>query len=291
MSESGTAVRTARSLGAGATTPDPPAPLGMGQLVASVTAAIELQAQLNERFAVRLLEFSHSLRAVERSCRNIQVCVEKLSTQRSPRSCASTAWLAKPSGFVPARFDIVHRAPALMTLSERVLLYGLIVGLRPQRCLEIGTHKGGSAQIIVAAMDDLGGGVLACVDPEALIAEADWQTISHRAMLIVAPSPHALPEASRAVGGKFDFALIDGDHSTEGALRDIEGTLPLLEDNAWLLFHDAHHDPVAEAIRRAQHGSGSCLHDCGMLATEISFDPVAKENCGGLHLLQFCRSH
>ena len=64
----------------------------------------------------------------------------------------------------PERFNIVQTAPALMTVSERVVLYSLIFGLRPQRILEIGTKLGGSALVIGAALDDIGAGQLVCVD-------------------------------------------------------------------------------------------------------------------------------
>ena len=84
--------------------------------------------------------------------------------------------------------------------------------------------------IIVAGLDDIGSGTLACVDPKPAVRSEHWQTISHRATLFQAASPDILPAASQAVGGKFDFALIDGDHSTEGVVRDIRGVVPLLEE-------------------------------------------------------------
>ena len=196
---------------------------------------------------------------------------------------------ATPQGFVPNRFGVVHGAPVWMTMSERVLLYGLIAGLRPRRCLEIGTFKGGSALIITAALDDLGDGRLACVDPEPKVLPEHWATIAHRATLFAATSPAILPEASRTVGGKFDFALIDGDHSTEGVMRDIEGTLPLLEDHAYLLFHDAHNAETAEGIDRAVRNPKNGLIDAGILSTEKTPDAVPGVFWGGLRLLRFTR--
>ncbi|HWF40000.1 MAG TPA: FkbM family methyltransferase [Candidatus Acidoferrales bacterium] len=196
---------------------------------------------------------------------------------------------AAPQGFVPDRFGVVHGAPVWMTMSERVLLYGLIAGLRPRRCLEIGTFKGGSALIITAALDDLGEGKLACVDPEPKVLPEHWASIAHRATLFAAPSPAILPEAARAVGGKFDFALIDGDHTTQGVLRDIEGTLPLLGDHAYLLFHDAHNAETAEGIDRAVRNPQNGLVDAGILSTEKTPDAVPGVFWGGLRLLRFTR--
>ena len=201
----------------------------------------------------------------------------------------STQTVTAPQSFVPNRFGVVHGAPVWMTMSERVLLYGLIAGLRPRRCLEIGTFKGGSALIITAALDDLGEGRLACVDPEPKVLPEHWATIAHRATLFAAPSPAILPEAAREVGGKFDFALIDGDHSTEGVLRDIQGTLPLLEDHAYLLFHDAHNADTAEGIDLAVRNPQNGLVDAGILSTEKTLDSVPGVFWGGLRLLRFTR--
>jgi FkbM family methyltransferase len=192
--------------------------------------------------------------------------------------------------FLPNRFEVVNCAPVWMTMSERVLLYGLIAGLRPRRCLEVGTFKGGSALIIAAALDDLGDGRLACVDPNAQIQPEHWQSIAHRATLFQAPSPDVLPQASLAVGGKFDFALIDGDHSTEGVIRDIQGVIPHLENEAYLLFHDAHNSEVIEGINRCLREPANSLTDCGVLSREKTPDAAPGIFWGGLRLLRFCRN-
>jgi predicted O-methyltransferase YrrM len=174
-------------------------------------------------------------------------------------------------------------------MSERVLLYGLIAGLRPRRCLEVGTFKGGSAMIITAALDDLGQGRLACVDPNAQVSTEHWQSIAHRATLFQGPSPDVLPQASQTVGGKFDFALIDGDHSTEGVIRDIRGTLPHLENQAYLLLHDAHNADVIEGIDQCVRDPANGLTDCGLLSTEKTADAAPGIFWGGSRLLRFTR--
>jgi predicted O-methyltransferase YrrM len=174
-----------------------------------------------------------------------------------------------------------------MTMAERIVLYGLVVGLRPRRCLEIGTFKGGSALIIVAALDDSREGILACVDPNAEIKAEHWKEIAHRAILFQAPSPEILQDASRAVGGQFDFALIDGDHSAQGVVRDIAGVLPLLESPAYLLFHDAYNQEVIKGIRAVLAQPENCLTDCGLISTEKTVDASSAVAWGGLQLLRF----
>jgi predicted O-methyltransferase YrrM len=174
-----------------------------------------------------------------------------------------------------------------MTMAERIVLYALVIGLRPRRCLEIGTFKGGSALIIAAALDDSGDGILACVDPNAQIKPEHWKEIAHRAILFQKPSPEILPDASRAVGGKFDFALIDGDHSTEGVVRDISGVLPLLESPAYLLLHDAHNQEVISGIRTVLAHPENRLTYCGPISTEKTVDSSPGVAWGGLRLLRF----
>ena len=190
----------------------------------------------------------------------------------------------------PDRFAVIHDAPILMTWSERVVLYSTVFGLRPRRSLEIGTHKGGSALIIVAALDDLGAGSLACVDPNPLIAPEHWNQVSHRATLLAGGSPEVLPRAREAACGPFDFALIDGDHERKGVIRDIEGVLPLLADSAYMLFHDAHNGPVREGIDQMLGKYRFHLVDCGMLSVEETPDG-ANEGVvwGGLRMLRFSR--
>jgi hypothetical protein len=144
--------------------------------------------------------------------------------------------------------------------------------------------------IMVAALDDLGGGRLACVDPNPNVKPEHWQAIAHRAKMFVALSPAVLPEVVRALGGKLQFALIDGDHTTEGVIRDIDGILPYLEDDAHLLLHDAHFHEVAEGIRVAVERQGNNLVDCGLISTEKTDDPKNKVVWGGLRLLRFQRT-
>ena len=69
-------------------------------------------------------------------------------------------------------------------------------------------------------------------------------------------------------GQPFEFALIDGDHSYEGVLKDIEGVLPYLADQAYLLFHDCHYPEVEQAIETALRQNAGILIDCGILSVD-----------------------
>ena len=181
-------------------------------------------------------------------------------------------------------------APALMLRPEKVMLHALVRGLRPRRVLEIGTHRGGSTMIICAALDEIGAGVIACVDPNPVVEPQDWERVAHRATMIVGSSPDVLHEASEIARGRFDFVLIDGDHTYEGVRRDIEGALPVLEPDSHLLFHDSHYWQIKQAIDDSLRASSGLL-DCGTLSREGAYEerhelghPVIW---GGLRLLNF----
>lgn len=81
---------------------------------------------------------------------------------------ALKAWLRRPNIYrasTPERLGIVYSAPTHLSISERLFLYAIVRGTVPQRVLEIGTNRGGSAAIISAAMEDNGVGRIIGVDP------------------------------------------------------------------------------------------------------------------------------
>lgn len=94
---------------------------------------------------------------------------------------------------------------AQLSMTERLLLYTLVISYQPSRMLEIGTGGGGSAQIVTLAMDAVNRGSLISLDvrPERLLI--DSSTIIHRARLITGQSPGIIPEIHSLIGGDFDF--------------------------------------------------------------------------------------
>ena len=171
----------------------------------------------------------------------------------------------------------------LMLPPEREFLSAFIFSVAPERVLEIGTHQGGSAAVIVASMNRLDAGALTCIDPDPLIAKELWQFLRRRATLIRDRSPDAIPQILRE-GDKFDIAFIDGDHSFDGVCADVDGVFPVLKCGGYILFHDAHFPDVARAIEQklAQH---SDLIDCGLVSTAYTTDD-AGNRWGGLRLLR-----
>jgi hypothetical protein len=126
-----------------------------------------------------------------------------------------------------------------MSYSERVLLFALVYSLTPARCLEIGAFKGGSMALIAAALKKNGHGHLWSVDPAHQVGEYDQDRVT----LVHGASPAAL-----AGLGQFNFVLIDGAHDYDSVLADCLGVFPLLSPGAVVLFHDAYHAGVAQAV-------------------------------------------
>lgn len=188
-----------------------------------------------------------------------------------------------PAAALAAHVSAAIGAEAEMLLPERVAMFSLIYGLKPKTVLEIGTFRGGSALIMVQAMDANGFGELFCVDPQPRIPPAVWSAIAHRATLFEGASPGIVTQVAAAVPGGFDFALIDGDHSYEGALADAEAVLPHMAPGGRMAFHDAHFDQVEKAIDdfATRHPE---IADAGLVSVEAN--PVAGEGVwGGIRLL------
>jgi hypothetical protein len=177
-----------------------------------------------------------------------------------------------------------------MLWPERVLIYSLVYGLRPRRCLEVGTFQGGSAVLIVAALDDIGDGRLVCVDPHPKVPEEVWAGLAHRAAMVAGPSPAALAEAAGVAGGGFDFALIDGAHGYAEVVADFEGALPVLADDAYLAFHDANFSEVRDGIDHVLARYPGELTDVGLLSTMRIAEPDRPDRVwGGVRVVRFRR--
>jgi hypothetical protein len=210
-----------------------------------------------------------------------------------PKRTVLRAWY----GSVPSSVGTIYRAPGWMSPPERLAVYAIVYGLRPNRSLEIGTFYGGSALIIVAALDDIGAGTLECVDPNPKISARHLRQIEHRATINPVPSPEGLAPLASTPAQKFDFALIDGDHSYNQVISDIEATCELLADDAVVLLHDAHYHEVADAINAVLDRYPGRLIDCGMVSTlEAGDDSQAPADrsrpvvWGGLRMLRWTGS-
>ena len=202
---------------------------------------------------------------------------------------AASRRLTRPNLYrldTPERVGVAFTAPSDMLLDERLFLYAFVRGFRPQKALEIGVLRGGSAAVIANAMQENGIGMLAGIDPEPDM-KVKWADLHGRYTLVRECSPQGIPAAVEAVGGgPLDFVLIDGLHMYDQVVKDIAGVLPHLADGAYVLFHDAFHYGVATAIREAVEANAS-LVDCGYPCRTANHwaDPAMPYN--GFRLLRY----
>ena len=193
------------------------------------------------------------------------------------------------SDFDPSVLGLIPTVPVWMTRAERLLLFTLTYTLRPARYLEIGTLQGGSALLVHAAMEALGGdGRMICLDPQPQITEANWATLRGRATLLRGFSPDALPEACALAGGTFDLVLIDGDHTATGVVRDATGVLSVTGPGSHILFHDCFNFDVGGGIDEFVRTHATRVLDVGPLTREISCERAPNGSrvvWGGLRLV------
>jgi cephalosporin hydroxylase len=214
-----------------------------------------------------------------------------ISTGEVLASCGQTQDQAKLNNIRPlVGFNSVYTSPAEMRMPERVALYGLIFGMQPRNCLEIGTFRGGSSAIICGAMNDTGFGQLTCIDPMPKIDPELWSQLSNRCRLFEGPSPDILSQVAKEISEPFDFALIDANHTYDAVRRDIVGVLPFLADSAYILFHDANYPDVKRAIDESVSAFVE-LTDCGLVSIEptVLYENGQSITWAGLRLLKFQR--
>lgn len=149
--------------------------------------------------------------------------------------------------------------PGADKLEDRLLLFSLVFGTKPENCLEIGTYMGGSALIISAALKANGFGKVVSIDPNPLI---DPQG---QFLLVKGYSPFAIPEARKLVDNNFDFVFIDGNHSEVYA--DINGIIPFIKPNCLILLHDCFLNSVKSAIDKFLKNQPNFI-DCGILGAK-----------------------
>jgi len=164
----------------------------------------------------------------------------------------------------------VFEAPAQLTPVERMLLFSLVIGLRPKHAIEIGSFRGGSADIMVHAMDLNDHGSLTLIDPTPEISDELWSRIRHRATLIKAASPGAL------AGLSCDFAMIDATHETQAVKADLAAVRGAMSPGGVVLLHDAHYVEVRRGIEESLAG----WIDCGLLTASATLDEEGRAWAG-----------
>lgn len=116
----------------------------------------------------------------------------------------------------------------MMNPAERLAIIGLLEVLRPRRALEVGFGYGGFTRVLSRYAAEVH-----TVDTEervlAISRELPQVTAWH------ATSDEVLPRFA-AEGARFDFCLLDGDHSRAAARRDLDAAIGIADV---IVMHDA----------------------------------------------------
>ena len=173
--------------------------------------------------------------------------------------------MATPEGFFP-EFPLEWE----MSNAERFTLVGLLTRLRPEVAIEIGTHHGGSLQVLDAFCGRVHS--IDC-DPEVRgrlagrFPRVHFHTGTSRDLI-----PQVLTEIETKEE-RLGFVLIDGDHTAQGVRADIEAVLRHRPRGVvHVLLHDSFNPDCRAGMRRARWSD--CPH---VQSVELDFVP------GGFH--------
>ena len=142
----------------------------------------------------------------------------------------------------------------LMYSGERLALAGLLAELKPARSLEVGCWRGGSTRVLSRYS-----GSVVSIDVDDTVEEIAAQFPNVTA--VCADSSIAL-RSLRERNERFDFALIDADHSREGVRGDLTQCLQFADV---ILLHDTANPDCRAGILDALAGA-SCYYDLDLLA-------------------------
>lgn len=122
---------------------------------------------------------------------------------------------------------------SLQSDNSRAFLYHLILVQRPERVLEIGTFRAGTARFLAQALDHTGRGLVYTIDPFGIYnnvpsAIKSWPAHLRARVSFSPTSSAAFFERAITDGQTFDMVLIDGNHEFEYASFDLACSARLL---------------------------------------------------------------
>jgi len=150
--------------------------------------------------------------------------------------------------------DKIYHLNSNISIKEGLFLFLLIQKYKPKKILEIGFACGTSAAFMLLGMDKKS--KLTSVDPfqklqwdsfglkvvEKILEENNLSKTMHQW------KPNYSHTFFNMKNNKYDLCFIDGDHSYEGTMIDLEGCHKLLNKNGLLVIDDVLHKPVKKAI-------------------------------------------
>jgi predicted O-methyltransferase YrrM len=138
-----------------------------------------------------------------------------------------------------AIYETAAAQRGLISAASSALIYTLVRNARPRHVVEIGTYYGGTSEVICQALQENGSGILHTVAPfeaERAIPIFDswpWELRRHLEFYLMTSMDFYYRLSARGI--RPEIAFIDGDHSYQAALFDIQSLARSLERRGFLL--------------------------------------------------------
>lgn len=172
-----------------------------------------------------------------------------------------------------------------MVTPERIVFQTIVERLRPRKSLEIGSRNGGSLQILKRFSQNV-----VCVDIDETLPTRLGSAFGC-VDFVLGDSRDTLPKLMKDMEANNDlpdFVHIDGDHTTDGARRDLQNILNVKPNNRMIvLMHDTFNPDVRVGIKSIDFGKVAYLQyvDLDFMTGILhSREPVMKEMWGGFSL-------
>jgi hypothetical protein len=176
------------------------------------------------------------------------------------------------------------RAPWQMSYGERTVIEGMLAMLEPALAIEIGRAEGGSLRRIAAhAREVISFDIVE--PPDDIASMANVTALAGDSHLLLPAELSRLASANRAV----DFVLIDGDHSTDGARRDMQDVLDSdAVQRTVILAHDTLNQDVRRGLDEVDYGAIDKVAwiDLDFVPGYVARMPARRGECwGGIGLV------
>ena len=174
-----------------------------------------------------------------------------------------------------------------MSPSERVGLIFVLEHLRPKVAIEIGTKNGGSLQVLSHFCDRV---YSIDIDPDVpQRLQGKFANVEY----LIGPSDQMLPpliDRLQNEAAELSFALVDGDHSREGVLKDINNLLRFRPSVPfYIIMHDSFNPQCRLGLKQADWLANPHVHavELDFIAGAVNSAPNFRNQLwGGLALVQ-----
>jgi hypothetical protein len=170
----------------------------------------------------------------------------------------------------------------MMSPSEQVAMVFLLEHLRPKVAIEIGTRFGGSLQALAQFCDRV---YSIDIDPDVPKRLAGkFPNVEYLTGLSDDLLPPLINRLQRE-RAELSFALIDGDHSTNGVRKDVDNVLrfrPVVP--LYIVMHDSLNPACRAGLREAQWAANPFVHavELDFVAGIVNPAPACRGIWGGL---------